>query len=38
MQNAAYNEIALLLIENVQRRLSDEVNQYIIDKDKCEIF
>lgn len=38
MQNAAYNEIALLLIENVQRRLPDEMNQYIIDKDMCEIF
>ena len=38
IQNAAYNEIALLLIENMQRELKDGVYQYIIDKDRCEIF
>lgn len=38
VEHAAYNEIALLLIENVQRRLSDKVKRYIIDKDMCEIF
>lgn len=38
IQNALYNEIALLMVENVQRELKDNVYQYIIDKDGCEIF
>lgn len=38
LQNAVYSEIALLMIENMQRKLKDEVYQYIIDKDGCEIF
>lgn len=38
IQNAVYNEIALLLIENMQRELPEQVYQYIIDKDSCEIF
>lgn len=38
IQNAVYNEIALLLIENMQRELPERVYQYIIDKDGCEIF
>ena len=38
IKNAAYNEIALLMIENVQKKLPEKVYQYIIDKDSCEIF
>lgn len=34
---ALHSEIKLLLIENEQRSFSNEVTQYIIDKDGCEI-
>ncbi len=38
VQNAVCNEISLLMIENVQRELKDWACQYIIDKDRCEVF
>ena len=38
VQNAVCNEISLLMIENVQRELKDWACQYIIDKDRCEMF
>lgn len=38
IQNAIYNEIALMMVENAQRELKGRANQYIIDKDRCEIF
>lgn len=37
MENAVYNEIALLFIENIQRDFSKDKKYYIIDKDGCEI-
>ena len=37
-ENARYNEIELILIENSQKTFSKETNQYIIDIDACEIF
>ena len=38
VKGSAYNEIALLMIEKVQRELKDRAYQYIIDTDRCEIF
>ena len=37
IETAAYNECALLLLENQQRGFSDRLKQYIIDIDGCEI-
>ena len=38
LETAAYNEIALLLIENHQKDFPDSLSYYIIDKDGCEIY
>lgn len=32
-----YNEIHLLLIENLQRDFTNDIDKYIIDSDRCEI-
>ena len=37
-KTADYCEFSLILIENRQRGFSKTRNQYIIDKDYCEIF
>lgn len=37
LENAAYNEIKLLLIESSQRSFSEGTKRYIIDYDGCEI-
>lgn len=37
LDSAAYSEINILLIENVQRKLLDGIAYYIIDYDGCEI-
>lgn len=38
IENIRYKEIALLLIENVERELPDSICRYIIDRDHCEIY